>query len=77
MLRRQTFKFQVSTSSACLCHGKSVIQVLFTPLSSVAGGLMVFPAILRVSLFEADDDTDDSKNDCTFRCVILLQLDLE
>ena len=31
-----------------------------------------FPAVSRVSLFETDNETDDSKNDCTLRCVILL-----
>ena len=32
----------------------------------------VFPAVSGVSLFETDNETDDSKNDCTLRCVILL-----
>ena len=55
--------FPASVSSSCLCHGKSVIQTLlysFIFCRLMAGGWMVFSAVSRVSLFEADDDTDKS-----------------
>ena len=78
----QTPDFQVSgVNVVCMpvpreiCHPSVVYSFIFCRL--VAGGLMFFPVVSRVSLFEADDDTDDSQNDCTLRCVILLQLDLD
>ena len=60
-----------------ICYPSVVYSFIFCRL--VAGGLMVFPAVSRVSLFEAGDDTDDSNYDLRFalRCVILLQLDLD
>ena len=78
----QTPDFQVSgVNVVCMpvpreiCHPSVVYSFIFCRL--VAGGLMFFPVVSRVSLFEADDDTDNSQNDCTLRCVILLQLDLD
>ena len=62
MLRRQTF--QVSgVNIVCMpvpreiFYPSVVYSFIFCRL--VSGGLMVFPAVSRVSLFEADDDTDD------------------
>ena len=55
MLRRQT---PMSTSSLYLCHRKCVIQALlysFIFCHLIAGGLMVFLAVSRLSSFEADD----------------------
>ena len=61
-----------------ICHPSGVHSMIFCRL--IAGGLMVFPAVSRfvgLFVFEADDDIDDSKNGCTRRCAILLQLDLQ
>ena len=55
----ETPDFPVSTSSSCLCPGKSVIQALlysFIFCRWIAGGCDAFPS----PSFEADDDTDET-----------------
>ena len=54
--------YAVSMSSSCLCHGKSVFQALlhsFIFCCLIAGGLIIFSAVSRVSSFEVDNDTND------------------
>ena len=69
MLRRQTLKFQVSTClHACATENLSSKCCLLLYLLLLSSWWFGFPAILRVSLFQTEDDTDDSKNNCTCHC---------
>ena len=69
--------FPMLTLASCLCHKKTVIQVLlpsFILCHLIAGGLMVFSYVSRVSSFEVGDSTDDlfgagkeeKENECFF-----------
>ena len=50
----------MSVSSSYLCHRKCHQILSLLSLNSSAGGLLVFSAISIVSLFEVDDDTNNS-----------------
>ena len=68
--------FPMLALASCLCHKKTVIQALLPSFISchlIAGGLMVFSDVSKVSSFEVGDSTDDlvgagkeRKNECFF-----------